>query len=211
MPKTSLLIIGAGGHGRSVAEAAELSGAFTVVGFLDDALPIGETVLMSSVFGAIDTLNSLDCLHNYQATCAQVIVAVGNNAVREKLTQYLVDAGFSMATVIHPRAVVSPTAMIGRGVAIMAGAVVGTEAHLGLGSIVNCGAVVDHHARVDDYAHLGVNACMAGGTQLGRGAWMQPGAMLGYGVEIPAGICLAPGEAVEGETNKYKQAKLIKP
>ncbi len=207
MPKTKLLIIGAGCHGASVAEAAELSGAFEVVGFLDDALPVGKAVLNGAVFGAIIGYISLDHLDRYRAACDQAIVAIGNNAVREKITQQLVDAGFDIATVIHPRAFVSPSAVVGSGSAVMAGAIVGTEARLGVGSIVNCGAVVDHHARVEDFGHLGVNASMAGGTRLGRGAWMQAGAALGYGVEIPAGFGLAPGEAVEGKINKYKNEK----
>ena len=207
MPKTKLLIIGAGCHGALLAEAAELSGAFEVVGFLDDALPVGKAVLNGAVFGAIIGYISLDHLDRYRAACDQAIVAVGNNAVREKITQQLVDAGFDIATVIHPRAFVLPSAVVCSGSAVMAGAIVGTEARLGLASIVNCGALVDHHARVEDFGHLGVNASMAGGTRLARGAWMQAGTALGYGVEIPAGFGLAPGEAVEGKINKYKNEK----
>lgn len=73
-----------------------------------------------------------------------------------------------------------------------------------MGSIVNCGAVVDHHAIVEDFAHLGVKASMAGGTVLGRGAWMQARAALGYGVTVPAGVTLAPGEAVDSKSKKYQ-------
>jgi sugar O-acyltransferase (sialic acid O-acetyltransferase NeuD family) len=190
MHKARLLIIGAGGHGRSVAEAADLSGAFEVVGFLDDGLSVGQTVLMGSVLGAIASLNS------YRTACDQAIVAVGNNALREKLTQQLIDGGFDLATVIHSRAFVSPSAVVGMGSAVMAGAIVGTEAQLGIGVIVNCGAVVDHHAKVGDFGHLGVSACMAGGSVLGRNAWMQAGCALGYGVEVPAGAVLLPGTAL---------------
>ena len=210
MPKTKLLIIGAGCHGASVAEAAELSGAFEVLGFLDDALPVGTAVLNGAVLGSISDLSSLDHLDRYRATYNQTIVAVGNNAVREKITQQLVDAGFDIAIVIHPRAFVSPSAVVDSGSVVMAGAVVETQALLGLGSIVNCGAALDHHARVEDFGHLGVNASMAGGALLGRGAWMQAGAALGYGVEIPAGVTLAPGKAVEGKTNKYKNEKCFR-
>ncbi len=198
MTKTRLLVVGAGGHGRSVAEAAELSGQFQVVGFLDDSLPAGETVLGLPVLGPVASMTQ------HRADSDQAIVAVGNNAVREKLMQKLAAAGFEWATVVHPRAIVSPSAVLGAGSAVMAGAIVGTEARLGLGAIVNCGAVVDHHATVDDFGHLGVNASMAGGTALGRGAWMQAAAALGYGMKVPAGVTLAPGEAVDDKTNKYK-------
>ena len=193
MRKTRLLIVGGGGHGRSVAEAAELSGTFDVVGFLDDALPIGQPVLRRVVLGAVANLSQLD---SYRVACDQVIVAVGNNTVREKLVKQLIDAGFDIASVIHPRAVVSPSVALGIGSAVMAGAIVGTEAQLGVGVIVNCGAVVDHHAKVGDFAHLGVSACMAGGSILGRNAWLQAGCALGYGVEVAAGAVLTPGIAL---------------
>ncbi len=198
MAKPRLLVVGAGGHGRSVAETAELSGRFEVVGFLDDSLPAGETVLTHPVLGPVASMA------HHRAVANQAIVAIGNNAVREKLMQQVAEAGFDLATVVHPRAIVSPSAVLGAGSAVMAGAIVGTEARLGVGSIVNCGAVVDHHATVEDFGHLGVNASMAGGTVLGRGAWMQASSALGYGVKVPDGVTLAPGEALDNKTNKYK-------
>jgi sugar O-acyltransferase (sialic acid O-acetyltransferase NeuD family) len=197
MAKTRLLVVGAGGHGRSVAEAAQLSDQFDVIGFLDDTLPTGTLVLGRSVLGPVASMV------NYLATTKLAIVAIGNNSVREKLMQQLTLAGFEWATVVHPRAIVSPSAVLGEGSAVMAGAIVATEAQLGQGSIVNCGAVVDHHAIVEDFGHLGVNACMAGGTLLGRGAWMQAGSALGYGVNVPSEVTLAPGEAVNNKTTKY--------
>jgi sugar O-acyltransferase (sialic acid O-acetyltransferase NeuD family) len=198
MSKTKLLVVGAGGHGRSVAESAELTGQFEVVGFLDDAAQVGERVLVSHVLGPVASMA------DHCSVADHAIVAIGNNAVREKLMQQLTEAGYAMATVVHPRAFVSPTAVVGQGSAIMAGAIVGTEARLGVGSIVNCGAVVDHHSIVEDFGHLGVNASMAGGTVLGRSAWMRAGAALGYGVKVPSGMTLDPGEAVDVKTNKYK-------
>lgn len=189
MSKTRLLVVGAGGHGRSVAEAAEMSCHFNVVGFLDDSLPVGGTTLGVPVLGPLASLSK------HRAAADQVIAAIGNNAVRENLMHQLGAAGWGFATVVHPRATVAPSALLGAGSAVMAGAIVGTEARLGVGSIVNCGAVVDHHAIVEDYGHLGVNASMAGGTLLGRGAWMQAGAALGYGVKLAAGEVLLPGIA----------------
>ncbi len=165
MAKSLLLVIGAGGHGRSVAEAAELSGYFEVAGFLDDSVPAGETVMVVPLLGPVASL----ALHRAGAA-DQAIVAIGNNSVREKLMMQLVAVDFDLATVVHPQAIVSPSAVLGAGAVVMPGAIVGTQARLGVGSIVNCGAVVDHHATVEDFGHLGVSASMAGGTVLGSGA-----------------------------------------
>lgn len=190
MSRIRLLVVGAGGHGRSVAEAAELSGQFEVVGFLDDMPSEGQIVSGFPVLGPVAAMAE------HRAIADQAIVAIGNNVVREKLMQQLTLAGFELATVVHPRAIVSPSAALGAGSAVMAGAIVGTEAHLGLGIIVNCGAVVDHHATVEDVGHLGVNSSMAGGTVLGYAAWLQAGAALGYGVHVSANTVIPPGSGL---------------
>ena len=97
-------------------------------------------------------------------------VAIGNNAVRATAFRLLEDAGLTLATVMHPRAMVSPRATLGNGSTIMAGAVVGAEAILGLGAV------------------------MAGGSVLGKKAWMQANSALGYGVVIEQDRVLVPGE-----------------
>lgn len=188
-----LLIVGAGGHGRSVAEAALAAGQYELVGFVDDAAPGLRQVWEWPVFGA--TADLANCSQHADA----VIVAIGNNRLREELHERLEAAGFELATIVHPKGIVSPRAVIGAGSAIMAGAIVGTEAQLGAGVIVNCAAVVDHHCRVEDFGHLGVNAGMAGGSVLGRGAWMQAGSVLGYGVVVEAGVVLEPGKALSAK------------
>lgn len=187
-----VLIVGAGGHGQAVAEALALQGSTQLVGFVDDGAPVGRTVFGLPVLGNVGSLSLL------AGVADAVCVAIGHNATRQRLVQQALQAGFALATVVHPRAFVSPTAVVGAGSAIMAGALVGTCAHLGQGSIVNCGAVVDHHAVVEDFGHLGVGACMAGGSRLGQGAWLQAGCALGYGVVVPAGQILPPGTALVG-------------
>ncbi len=189
--KPSLLIVGAGGHGRSVAEAVLMADHFNLVGFADDAaFARGEAVW------GLPVLGSATAFEKYADQATHAVVAIGNNVLRQKLFAQLQAAGFALASVIHPRAMVSPRAELGAGVTVMSGAIVGTEATLGQGTIVNCGAVVDHHAHVHEFGHLGVNACMAGGSILGALAWMQAGSAIGYGVQIAAETVLKPGETL---------------
>jgi sugar O-acyltransferase (sialic acid O-acetyltransferase NeuD family) len=186
-----LLIVGAGGHGRSVAEVVTGSERWQFVGFADDTVHPATAGTPWPVLGPTGELAA------FRDKAEFAIVAIGNNAVRERLQQQLHALGFRLATVIHRSAIVAPSARLGMGCAVMAGAVIGTEATLGDGVIVNSGAVVDHHCRVQDYAHLGTNACMAGGSLLGRGSWMQAGAALGYGVQVPAGTVLDVGQHMQ--------------
>jgi sugar O-acyltransferase (sialic acid O-acetyltransferase NeuD family) len=194
-----LLIIGIGGHGRSVAEAVLLATqaqrhgqgqCFELTAFLDDTAQPQQHVWDWPVWG------TTAMLHECRGRTDAVVVAVGNNSLRAALHQRVHAAGLTLATVIHPTATVSPRAAIGAGSVVMAGAVVGTEAHLGEGVIVNCGAVVDHDCVVEAFAHLGGNASMAGGAILGRGAWMQTGTSLGYGAGLPAEAVLRVGETM---------------
>lgn len=184
-----LLIIGAGGHGRSVAEAVLTAGIFELAGFVDDAAPGLAQVWGYPVLGTAGDVSA------YRSHADAAIVAVGNNAVREALCHKVLAAGFELATVLHPRAIVSPRAVIGAGSAVMAGAIVGTEAQLVVGVIINCGVVVDHDAQVHDFAHLGVNAGMAGGSVLGRSAWLQAGVTLGYGAKVAPKVVMCGASA----------------
>lgn len=184
--KIQLLIVGAGGHGRSVAEAFCAIEMFSVAGFVDDGCVV-EQVMGLPVLGTTEELSRL------RGKISHAIVAIGKNDLRESLCNRVLAAGFQLATLIHPRSIVSPSAEVAAGCAVMAGAVVGASAVLGLGVIVNSGAVVDHDARVMDYGHLGVGACMAGGALLGRAAWIQAGVALGYGAHVPDGLVLPPG------------------
>ena len=163
---------------------------FSLVGFADD----GAFALGEAVWG-LPVLGPATAFENFANKATHAVVAIGNNLLRQKLFAQLQAAGFVLASVIHPKAMVSPRAQLDAGVAVMAGAIVGTEATLGPGAIVNCGAVVDHHAQVQAFGHLGVNACMAGGSVLGALAWMQAGSAIGYGVQVEAGTVLKPGEA----------------
>lgn len=175
---SSVLIVGAGGFGRSVADALMAGGQHAVAGFVDDRGPALGPVLGHAVLGRLADLAALRDHH------ALLVVAIGDNSRRRELCALARAAGYTLATVVHPRALVSRHAVLGAGAMVMAGAVVGTEAQLGEGAIVNAAAVVDHHARVGAFAHLGVGACMAGGAVLHDGAWLAEGAVLRAGQEM---------------------------
>lgn len=156
---------GAGGHGRSAVEVILLLGRNELIGLVDDGAEANAKVWSYPMLGRTDSL------HRLRERADAVVVAVGNNAVREKLHVLVRDTGFELLNVIHSAAFVLPSATLGVGCVVMAGAIVGMDAWLGEGVIVNCGATVDHHCRGDALGHLGVNASMAGGSGLAHRAW----------------------------------------
>lgn len=188
--KNKLFVIGAGGHGRSVAEAAMLSGEWQDIVFVDDAFPqqqsSGLWPIVANTAQMQATLNPGD----------RAIVAIGNQFVRYQLCQKLTDLDVVLTTVIHPKAWVSAAAKIEPGAAIMAGAVVGTNAEVGRGAIVNANATVDHDAILGEFAHLGVGVQLAGGVVIGERAWLQAGSCAGYKVNVLPDTIVAPGAAL---------------
>ena len=144
----ALLIIGAGGHGRVVAEIAIELGYDNIV-FLDDN---SETAI-----GKIDEMDKF--VENYH----NAFCAIGNNTVRAKIFDRLVDIGYIIPSLIHPTAYVSEHAQIESGVVIEPGAIVNTGAHLHRGAIVSVGAIIDHDTEVGMCSHINAGAIVKAG------------------------------------------------
>jgi len=194
------LILGAGGHGRSVCDAITASSDY-VVGYLDDALPAGTLVNGTPVLGALSLAWDLDRLFETSVESApdQVVVAIGNPALRQTWQQVLEHVAAPLGVVLHPRAIVSATAQLGPRSVVLAGAVVNANASLDQGVLVNSGAVVDHDAICGAYSQLGVNAAMAGGSRLGPLACLAPGEVLACRQTRFAALELTPGASDPGE------------
>ncbi|WP_339461941.1 acetyltransferase [Pseudomonas sp. EA_105y_Pfl2_R69] len=191
MSEKTLLIIGAGGHGKAVAEAALLSGEWQRIAFADDRWPVLRETFGWPVVSDVAELAALE------VQVAGAIAAVGNNAVREQWVKAVHAAGLPLVTVVHPCACVSAAAVIGAGTAVMALAMVGVDATIGEGAIVNAHATVDHDASLGDFAHLGVGVQLAGGVKIGSRAWLQAGCSAGYQVVVGDGVVCAPGTILQ--------------
>jgi sugar O-acyltransferase (sialic acid O-acetyltransferase NeuD family) len=179
--RSKLLIVGAGGFGQAVAEAASESSRFEVVGFIDDRFPAVKNVAGISVFGRTEDLSS------QMRVADMVFVAIGINAVRASVSQSVVQQGFALATIIHPRAYISPTVKIGSGTVVMAGSVIGSNCILGDGVIAHYASAIDHNCVFGSYSHIGVGACVSGGVIFGSMVWLQTGCAVGRAVQIADG------------------------
>ena len=189
MTVESLAILGAGGHGKVIADAALLAGCRDLV-FFDDAWPDKRDNGNWPVVG--DWAALLERHRDYEG----VIVAIGANEVRMAKQTALREAGVSVATVIHPLAAVSPFAALGAGSVAFAGAVVNPDARAGDGVIINSGAVVEHDCRLGDWVHISPRACLGGNVTVEEGAWVGIGAVVKQGVTLGRGAIVGAGAAV---------------
>jgi len=185
----SLAILGAGGHGKVIADAALLGGFLELV-FFDDGWPAKKDNGGWPVVG--DWAALLEHHRDYEG----VTVAIGANDVRMAKQIALREAGVSLATVIHPLAAVSPFAALGAGSVAFAGAVVNPDALAGDGVIINSGAVVEHDCRLGNWVHISPRACLGGNVTVEEGAWVGIGAVVKQGVTVGRGAIVGAGAAV---------------
>lgn len=188
----SVLLFGAGGHAKVVAEMARALG-LQVVGFLDD----DEARDGSPFFGAAVIGWSRFAADGRDFAGVPVALAVGDNAARARAFDRVRGVARLSAALVHPSAWVSPTAVLGAGTVVSAAAVVNADAVVGLGVIVNTGAVVEHDVRVGDFAHLCPNSAVCGGGRIGdraligTGASVLPGRTVGAEARVGAGGVVA--------------------
>ena len=184
-----LAILGASGHGKVVADTAECCG-WASVEFFDDAWPECRSNGGWAVTGNTETLlNRLDQFHG-------VVVAIGNNRIRQNKLLSLQAAGAQLVTLIHPAASVSRHAQLGAGSVVFASAVVNADAHIGMGAILNTGCSVDHDCGLGESVHISPGARLAGGVQVGDLSWVGIGASVRQLVLIGAGVMVGAGAAV---------------
>ena len=187
-----LAVLGAGGHGRVVAEAALCSG-WDEVEFFDDALRSEHRIFLGPFRGS-----SEDLFRDITAFDG-VVVGVGGNEPRSRLVQRLMAGYASLPVIVHPAASISRTAEIGAGSVVLAGAVVVTGARIGKGCIINTGASVDHDCTLGDWVHVSPGARLAGTVTVGDMVWVGIGAAVREGATIGKRATIGAGSTVVGD------------
>ncbi|MBR5272574.1 MAG: acetyltransferase [Clostridia bacterium] len=190
-----LVIMGAGGHGKVVADCA-LSVGYTDIEFLDDNRVVSQ-VLGFPVSGSVSDADK------YDVDSTEFFVAIGNNRVRIDLINQLIGKGCAIATLIHPRTVISSFAQVGAGTLVMPGAVINAQAKIGVGAIVNTGVCIDHDCVVGDGVHISPGAILSGTVKVGAGTWICSGAVISNNINIGSGSQVAAGAVVINNVDDF--------
>lgn len=189
----AMLILGAGGHGKVVADAAFETGNWDEVVFLDDAWPV------KKVNGCWPVVGNMQELHCWRDRCKDAVVAIGNNQLRMQLQAKLLTAGFNVASVIHPAATISRYATLGAGSVVFAGAVINVDATIGDGAIINTSATVDHDCVLGVGVHVSPGAHLGGGAKVGDYAWIGIGASVKHLASLGSNTVVGAGAVVLGD------------
>lgn len=186
-----IIIIGASGHGKVVADIADLNGY--EVSFLDDDTS-------KNACGSYQVIGTSKDAMKYKDD--DFFVAIGNTEIREQVQNELIRNGLNVVTLIHPNAVIAKDSSIGIGTAVMAGAVVNSNSVIGNGCIINTCASVDHDNIVGDFSHVSVGAHLAGTVEIGNKCWIGIGASVSNNVSICSGCMIGAGAVVVKDINE---------
>lgn len=182
----SVIVIGASGHGKVVADIVQKSGD-KIVGFLDD------NILLPSRFIGFPLLGTVDKYEKFKDE-AEFVIAIGNASIREKIAKKLFDVKWY--TAIHPSAEISSLNVnISEGSVIVANAVINTGSYIGKHCIINSSAVVEHDNIIEDFVHISVGAKLAGSVHIGKATWVGIGAIINNNITV-CGDCMIGAGAV---------------
>lgn len=179
-----LVIIGASGHGKVIADIALKTG-YEVIGFLDDNDTLQENC-------GFPVLGKTKDIVKYKDQC-EFVIAIGNNSIRENVAEKY---NVQWATLIHPAAVLGINVQVGEGTVVMANAVINPCASIGKHCIINTGAIIEHDNTLEDYVHISPNATLAGTVCVGRKTHIGVGACVKNNVIIAENVVIGAGAVV---------------
>lgn len=182
-----LIIIGAGGHGKVIADIAKLIG-YKEIYFLDDDInkhKIGE-------YQIIGTSKDID---KYKEKY-DFIVGIGNNNIRKRFFLILNERKIKQPSLIHPSAVIDQTVNIGQGTVVMANVVINADSKIGNSCIINTSSSIDHDCLISNYTHISPGVHIAGTVSIGECSWVGIGATVKNNVYIGSDCIIGAGSVV---------------
>jgi len=193
-PNPYILILGAGGHCRSLIDVIELEDKFKIAGIIDNELSIGGKVLNYEVIGSDNDLSKLRERYEY------AVIGVGQiktPKIRIKLFNLLKKLNFKLPVIISPKAYVSKYAEIDEGTVIMHDALVNANAKIGKNCIINTKALIEHDAIIEDNCHISTDAVINGGVVIGQGSFIGSNSVTKENIKIPENSFIKAGSVVK--------------
>lgn len=181
-----LVILGANGHGKVVADIASKCGYKEIV-FLDD----NERIKYCMEYPVIGKCSDIGLYLE-----DDFVIAIGNPQTREKMQKQIINSCGKIVSLIHPSAVIASGVQIGKGTVVMAGAVINPDSKIGDGCIINTGATVDHDNVIEDFVHVSVGSHLAGTVRIGKSTWTGVGAVVSNNISICEKCVIGAGAVV---------------
>lgn len=173
-----MYLYGASGHAKVIIDIIKAQGG-VVEGLVDDNPNLKE-------------LMGIPVLHDI-AELSPLIISIGNCKIRKMIAERL---SCEFATVVHPSAIVSPTATIAEGTVVMQGVIIQAEARIGKHCIINTKATIDHECVIDDYVHIAPGCTISGDVHVGEGTWIGVGTTIIQGIHVGKNCLIGAGSVI---------------
>lgn len=186
-----IILLGAGGHAKSVVDCIERQGEYRIVGFLDKEERGKACCKEYEVIGGDDDLPKF-----YEQGIRNAFVTVGflgRSTVRDRLYDRLKQIGFQLPNIIDPSAVVAGDVELGEGNFIGKLAMLNADVKIGSMCIINSGALIEHECQVGDFSHISVGTVLCGGVTVGRNTFVGAGSTLIQGITVGDKCIVAAG------------------
>lgn len=191
--ENKILLLGAGGHFKSVVDTLVKIGSYSVIGYIEKEMccePINNVQ-------CVGTDDDLEKLHDEGWTDAFITVgSVGDVKIRKKLYRKIKEIGFQIPVIIDETAVISPLAVIGEGTFIGKNVVINAETKIGINSIINSSSVVEHECIIGDFCHISSNSTLCGNCFVDNYSHIGAGSVIKQGTKIGSNVLIGIGSVV---------------
>ena len=189
-----IILIGGGGHCKAVIDVIEQEGRFKIIGIIDKPELLGKNVL------GYPTIGNDSELKNLVKRCKNALITIGqirSPLSRINLFDIVLKLGFTLPSVVSPRAYVSQHASIGKGSVIMHDAVINAGVIIGDNCIINTKSIVEHGSNIGNHCHISTNAVINGGVVIGNGSFIGSGVVTKEDIRINDNFFAKAGTVVK--------------
>ena len=190
-----ILILGMGGHAKSLVDAIEREQKYEIAGYIVNDCNDTEADILYPILGNDDDLPELflQGIHN----AAIGIGFLGRSNLRSVLYSRLKEIGYNLPVVCDPSAIIASDVPIGEGTFIGKGAILNTASRVGKMCIVNTGAIIEHDCQIDDFSHISVGTVLCGGVSIGTEVFVGANATVIQGRKVANGCIVGVGEVIK--------------
>lgn len=200
----NILIYGASGHAKVIADIILGNNDYNIIGFLDSFKPINEDIFGFKIIGNLNTLPDLIDKHNIDG----IIIGIGDNTLRKKASIKIskIAPSLEFVSAVHSNAIIAKDVVISEGSVIMPGTIVNVNAKIGRFCILNTKSSLDHDSEMDDFSSLAPSVSISGNVKIGECSSICLGASIIQNITIGNYTVVGAGSLVLKSIGDFKQA-----
>lgn len=189
-----LILIGGGGHCKSIIDSIKSENKFNIVGILDNINNVGSYINDIKIIGCDDDLEMI-----YKSGIKNAFItigSIGNTYLRESLYIKTKEIGFNIPTIKDITSIVSTNSIVGEGTFIGKRSVINSNCIIGKNCIINTGSIIEHDCIVGDFVHISPGSVLSGNVKIGYKTHIGANSTIIQGIEIGENSIIGAGSVV---------------